>query len=53
MFVKFLLSLMHLLETLTGALLSGVSVSIQLANIFVCLLILIAGPALVLGHLAR
>ena len=53
MFTKFILWLMHLLETLTGILLSGVSVSVQLSNIFICLLILIAGPAFILGPLVR
>jgi hypothetical protein len=43
----------RLVEKFSGSLLGGVAVSAQLGNVLVCVLILIAGPAFVLGLLPR
>jgi hypothetical protein len=48
-----LIKLIQLLEKLTGAVLGGVGLGIQLGNVLVCLFTILLGPAFVIGLFSR
>lgn len=45
--------LIRLLEILSGSFLGGLAVSAQVGNVLICVLMLLAGPAFILGILTR
>lgn len=45
------ISFMRLLEKLTGLLLGGLAISVQIGNILICIIAICFGPALVTGRL--
>lgn len=48
MLVKLLTNLLDLMKTLTGSLLVGTAVSVQLTNVLVCVALFVAGPVAIL-----
>lgn len=45
--------LIRLIEMLSGSLLGGLAMSVQVGNVLICVLMLLAGPAFILGILSH
>lgn len=45
--------LVHLLERLTGLLLGGLGVSVQVGNVLVCIVMMLLGPTFIIDVIAQ